>query len=150
MKKKSILAMAMVFGLVGSTAFPVQAADTNCSDKQKEAKRYIVVGGKVSDLSEIKNVLEDLNDKLQNSNWKDCPTITLPDCDSSDNNNNKPNIPDTGNPDNSQPDEGSLNGIIKVLYDYPVTMEDFYIFPKDYSWLLVHCDDGECMFKVWN
>lgn len=25
MKKKSILAMAMVFGLVGSTAFPVQA-----------------------------------------------------------------------------------------------------------------------------
>lgn len=57
MKKKSILAMAMVFGLVGSTAFPVQAADTNCSDKQKEAKRYIVVGGKVSDSSEIKNVL---------------------------------------------------------------------------------------------
>lgn len=46
--------------------------------------------------------------------------------------------------------EGSLNGIIKVLYDYPVIMDDFYIFPKDYSWSLVHCDDGECMFKVWN
>lgn len=101
MKKKSIVAAAMVFGLVGSTVFPVQAADTNCSDKQKKAKQYIVVGGKVNNLSDIKTVLEDLNDKLQNGNWKDCPTITLPDCDSSDNSSNKPNIPDNIKPDGS-------------------------------------------------
>lgn len=104
MKKKSIVAAAMVFGLVGSTVFPVQAADTNCSNKQKKAKQYIVVGGKVNNLSDIKTVLEDLNDKLQNGNWKDCPTITLPDCDSSENNSNKPNIPDNSQPDISVPD----------------------------------------------
>lgn len=115
MKKKSILAITLAFGLIGSTAFPVQAADKNCSDKQKEGKRYIVVGGKVSNLSEVKNVLEDLNDKLQSDNWKDCPTITLPDCDSSDNESNTPNpenpdngqpdvnVPDTETPDNNQP-----------------------------------------------
>lgn len=101
MKKKSILAIALAFGLIGSIAFPVQAADKNCPNKQKEGKRYIVVGGKVSNLSEVKSVLEDLNDKLQNGNWKDCPTITLPDCDSSD---NEPNTPDPENPDNGQPD----------------------------------------------
>ena len=48
MKKKSILEIAMLFGLIGSTAFPVQAADINCSNKQKEVKQYIVVGGKVN------------------------------------------------------------------------------------------------------
>lgn len=101
MKKKSILAIALAFGLIGSTVFPVQAADKNSQNKLKEGKRYIVVGGKVSNLSEVKSVLEDLNDKLQNGNWKDCPTITLPDCDSS---NNEPNTPDSENPDNGQPD----------------------------------------------
>lgn len=46
--------------------------------------------------------------------------------------------------------EGTLTGIKQVLYDFPVWMEDFYITPKNYAWLIVHCEDGECMFKVWN
>lgn len=28
--------------------------------------------------------------------------------------------------------EGELNEIKKVLLEYPVTMDDFYLFPKDY------------------
>lgn len=46
--------------------------------------------------------------------------------------------------------EGELKEIKKVLLEYPVTMEDFYLFPKDYSWLINHCEDGECMCRVWN
>ena len=37
----------------------------------------------------------------------------------------------------------------EVLKEYPTWMEDFYIFPKNYLWLICHCDDGACMFRVW-
>lgn len=43
--------------------------------------------------------------------------------------------------------EGTLQGIKDVLCDYPEYMEDFYIVPRDYSWIICHCDDGECMVK---
>lgn len=45
--------------------------------------------------------------------------------------------------------EGRLEEIKMVLSEYPMSMEDFYIFPKDYSWLIIHCDDGACMNRVW-
>ena len=45
--------------------------------------------------------------------------------------------------------EGELNEIKKVLLAYPITMDDFYLFTKDYSWLISHCEDGECMCRVW-
>lgn len=44
--------------------------------------------------------------------------------------------------------EGRFSEIKIVLYEYPMNMDDFYIFPKDYSWLIIHCEDGECMCKV--
>lgn len=45
--------------------------------------------------------------------------------------------------------EGRLDEIKKVLFEYPISMDDFYLFPKDYSWLINHCDDGACMYRVW-
>lgn len=46
--------------------------------------------------------------------------------------------------------EGTLSGIKQVLHEYPMSMDDFYITPKDFSWLVVHCEDGGCMNKMWN
>lgn len=43
--------------------------------------------------------------------------------------------------------EGTLSEIKKVLYEYPNFMEDFYFFSKNYSWLIIHCDDGACMVR---
>ncbi len=45
--------------------------------------------------------------------------------------------------------EGMLNEIKEVLLDYPDSMEDFYLFPRDYKWLINHCDDGDCMYRIW-
>ncbi len=45
--------------------------------------------------------------------------------------------------------EGTIEEIKEVLKEYPTWMEDFYIFPKNYLWLICHCDDGACMFRVW-
>lgn len=45
--------------------------------------------------------------------------------------------------------EGILSEIKKVLLEYPAFMDDFYIFPKDYRWLICHCDDGGCMCRMW-
>ena len=44
--------------------------------------------------------------------------------------------------------EGTLDGIKQILYHYPVFMDDFYICAKDYSWLIIHCEDGGCMFRI--
>ena len=45
--------------------------------------------------------------------------------------------------------EGILSEIKKVLLEYPAFMDDFYLFPKDYRWLVCHCDDGGCMCRMW-
>lgn len=45
--------------------------------------------------------------------------------------------------------EGTLIQIKKVLYEYPGYMEAFYILSRDYKWLILHIDDGGCMYKVW-
>ncbi len=45
--------------------------------------------------------------------------------------------------------DGILSEIKKVLQVYPDSMEDFYLFPRDYKWLINHCDDGACMYRVW-
>lgn len=45
--------------------------------------------------------------------------------------------------------QGSIKEIKKILYEYPQWMEDFYLFPMDYRWLIIHCEDGACMCRVW-
>ncbi|MBQ8569499.1 MAG: hypothetical protein IJ446_09825 [Oscillospiraceae bacterium] len=44
--------------------------------------------------------------------------------------------------------EGVLGEMINVLCRIPPYIEEFYIFPKDNSWLIIHTDDGECMLKI--
>lgn len=48
--------------------------------------------------------------------------------------------------------EGTLENIQRVLKEYPIYMDDFYIMPKikETSWMIVHCEDGACMCRVWN
>ncbi len=48
--------------------------------------------------------------------------------------------------------EGTLENIQRVLKEYPICMDDFYIMPKikEISWMIVHCEDGACMYRVWN
>ena len=43
--------------------------------------------------------------------------------------------------------EGTLPAIIEVLLAYPPNMEDFYLFPKHYHWVITYCEDGECITK---
>lgn len=46
--------------------------------------------------------------------------------------------------------EGTLKGMEQMLKEYPAWMYDFYLTPKDISWLIVHCEDGACMSRIWN
>ena len=42
--------------------------------------------------------------------------------------------------------EGTITEIKKYYTEMPIFMDDFYLSPKDYSWLIIHCEDGACMF----
>ena len=45
--------------------------------------------------------------------------------------------------------EGTLPAVIEILLEYPPDMEDFYLFPKHYEYVVAYCDDGECMTKLF-
>lgn len=110
MKKQSVLAMAMVMGLAGSASLPTQAAGNNCNlSTQLQSKNCVVVGGQVNSLPEVKSVLEQYCNGLQNGNWKDCQVIILPNCNQP--NSGQPdtdipetNVPDTDIPETNQPE----------------------------------------------
>lgn len=80
MKKLSVLAIAAALGIAGSSVFPVSAAEAKLLETQWEGKNVIILGGQVSDSSELKNRLEELCSQLGNINidWSSCPIITLP------------------------------------------------------------------------
>ncbi len=100
MKKQSILAMAMVIGLTGSTVLPTQAANSKCSLQGiSQTENCIVIGGQVNNLPEVKSALKEWCSGLQSGNWKDCTIIQLPSCNQSDS-----STPDTDDSDASQPD----------------------------------------------
>lgn len=80
MKKQTILTMAMVLGLAGSTALPTEAAQIYPINGSGQTKGCVIVNGQICDLSGTKDILKDLCDKLQNGGLTNCPTITLPDC----------------------------------------------------------------------
>lgn len=109
MKKQSILAFALIAALAGSISFPVQAENVNRSSRKEVSRKYMIVSGKAGSLSELKSALEEWCEQLQNGNWKDCPTINLPDCNPSGGSQeekpeSKPEIPDTEAPDTNQPE----------------------------------------------
>lgn len=45
--------------------------------------------------------------------------------------------------------EGYIHEIMAVLLETDNLLKDFYIVSKKFDWMIVHCDDGECMFKVY-
>lgn len=92
MKKQSVLAMAMILGLTGGTSFPAQAAGAYSLNEVTQSKNCVVIKAQVKNMPEIKSTLEEWYNQLQNGNWKDCPTITLPDC-------NPSATPETSTPD---------------------------------------------------
>lgn len=123
MKKQSMVAMAMVIGLTGSSVLPTQAVSRNCSpDAISQTENCVIIGGKVNNVPEVKSVLEEFCNGLQNGNWKDCTIIQIPNCNEQDSNtpdvddseteqpdnnipgNNTPGIPETNQPETNQPD----------------------------------------------
>ncbi len=44
--------------------------------------------------------------------------------------------------------EGYLPEIISILLETDGLLEDFYIVSKKYDWMIVHSDDGDCMYRV--
>lgn len=80
MRKQTILTMAMVLGLAGSTALPTEAAQIYPINGSGQTKGCVIVNGQICDLSGAKDILKDLCDKLQNGSLTNCPTITLPGC----------------------------------------------------------------------
>lgn len=108
MKKQTILTMAMVIGLAGSTALPAEAAQIYPINGSGQTKGCVIVNGQICELSGTKDILKDLCDKLQNGSLTNCPTITLPDC------NQPEDIEQPGNterpdvPEENQPEEGNV------------------------------------------
>ncbi|MDE6004083.1 MAG: hypothetical protein K2G88_01700, partial [Oscillospiraceae bacterium] len=39
--------------------------------------------------------------------------------------------------------EGTINGILQLLEEDPLMLQEFYIFPKDYSLVIIYDDDSE-------
>ena len=88
MKKRRILTTAAVMGLIGSIAFPVQAApNTSYVREQSEKKGYSVNIQKISSPDELKELLSSLGIDLEK--LEDCFKIIFPGC----------NIPGIGKPD---------------------------------------------------
>lgn len=104
MKKQTILTMAMVIGLAGSTALPAEAAQLYPINGSGQTKGCVIVNGQICDLSGAKDILKDLCDKLQNGSLTNCPTITLPDCNQPEDieqpgNTERPDVPEENQPD---------------------------------------------------
>ena len=104
MKKQTILTMAMVIGLAGSTALPAEAAQLYPINGSGQTKGCVIVNGQICELSGTKDILKDLCDKLQNGSLTNCPTITLPDCNQPEDieqpgNTERPDVPEENQPD---------------------------------------------------
>lgn len=80
MKKLFVLAMASALGIAGSSAVPVAAAETKLLETQWGGKNVIILGGQVSDPSELNDKLEELCSRFGSINidLSSCPIITLP------------------------------------------------------------------------
>ena len=41
--------------------------------------------------------------------------------------------------------EGTIDGILEILTEFPREIQEFYIFLKDYSFVIIYDDDSECL-----
>ena len=152
MKKQSIITMAMVLGLIGSTTLPAQAAGTGCIGENTQLKGCVIANGKICSLEEIKNVLGENCELLQNGNWKECPIISFPNCnfpgnqinpdvpedndsemetpeqDNSENNTPETETPDINLPNNSEP--GGNESLPEIDYEQPETDNEELAYAK--------------------
>jgi len=106
MKKRSVFAMALMLGFTSSASFPAQAASVYSVKGTTQSKNCVVVKSQVGSLPEIKSVLEELCSQLQSGSLKDCPVITLPDCNQP-GNESQPDLPDSSLPEEEQPETGT-------------------------------------------
>lgn len=82
MKKRSLLAMAMVLTFVSNTALPVEAA-SNCNNGNNLTGARIIVNGQEVDQSELKNILDNKCSQYKNGSTSNCPSTVSPDCNQS-------------------------------------------------------------------
>lgn len=84
MKKRSLLAMAMILTLIGNTSFPVEAAGT-CNNGKNLTGARIIVNGQEVNQSELGNILDGLCGQYKNGSTTNCPSNVNPDCNQSGN-----------------------------------------------------------------
>lgn len=82
MKKRSLLAMAMVLTFVSNTVLPVEAA-SNCYNGNNLTGARIIVNGQEVDQSELKNILDNKCGQYKNSSTDNCPSNVSPECNQS-------------------------------------------------------------------
>lgn len=100
MKKQLIATMAVVMGIAGSMSTSAQAAGAYSIGKNAQAKGCVIVNGKLCDLSDAKNSLEEWCEQLQIGSGNNCSIILLPGC-------NQPS-----KPENNQPEQDDSNSNI--------------------------------------
>lgn len=96
MKKQLIATMAVVMGLAGSMSTPVQASGLYEVNNKLQSKGCVIINGKLCDVSDTKNALDEWCQKIQNGN--NCSVILLPGC-------NQPSKPENNQPENNQPEQ---------------------------------------------
>lgn len=99
MKKLSILTLATVIGIAGSTVIPVQAASVNDIREQLNKNGYAVIGGSTECLEGVNDILSEVYKEINNLYGTDCPILPLPEGDTG--------KPETNTPENEQPETGN-------------------------------------------
>lgn len=104
MRKQSILATITSLGLAVGMSLSVQAANINDINVQIKNKNCVVITGKVNDLPEVNNIIEDIGNELYNGSLGNCQIITFPNCNKPETNQPETNKPETNKPETNQPE----------------------------------------------
>lgn len=107
MKKITVVTTMAVLGIAGSAALPVQAASGQNIFEACKTNGYVIAGGQISSLDELKDVLSGLGIKPGNN---DCPVIGQPGENQPDTDVPDTDVPDTDVPDTDKPDTGLPDG----------------------------------------
>lgn len=84
MKKRSLLAMAIVLTFVSNTVLPTEAAG-NCYNGKNLTGARIIVNGQELNQSELKNILDSKCGQYKSGSTGNCPSTVSPDCNPSGN-----------------------------------------------------------------
>lgn len=94
MRKSSVIALMAAVGIAGSTGLSAQAADMGNINQQLQNKGFAVIGGEINNQEELEQLMGELKDRFNITDWNGCTIITPP-------GNNQPDteLPDTETPD---------------------------------------------------